>query len=314
MSKYDEIFRKARAFIYRNARPLDMARWRYHFEGGNREDVLTALVAYQNADGGFGYALEADSFNPNSSPIQTWAACEILREIGFTDSSHAIIKGILRYLDSGADFSEKHNQWLNVVETNNDYPHAVWWSYSEKQSDDNMKYNPTAYLAGFILRFADKDSGLYKKAEKIARQAYEWFVSSVPFREEHITACFAGLYEYLSEAGLEPFDMREFADKLKEEVNADICRETEKWRTEYVTLPSDLIKNRESMFFEDNKEPVKKECEMLAETQLEDGSYIVPWLWYNDYKEFTLAENWWKSELLIKYMRFLSEFGERQHE
>lgn len=39
-------FEKARAFIYRNARPLDLARWQYHFEGGSKEAVLTALAAY----------------------------------------------------------------------------------------------------------------------------------------------------------------------------------------------------------------------------------------------------------------------------
>lgn len=314
MSKFDEIFGKARVFIYRNARPLDLARWRYHFEDGTGEDVLTALAMYQNADGGFGHALEADCFNPNSAPIQTWSACEILREIGFEDGSHPIIRGILRYLDSGADFSEKHNKWLNTVQTNDDYPHAVWWSYSDKE-EAYRDYNPTAYLAGFIIRYADKESGLYKKAVEIAKQACEWFINSVPFGDDHNAACFIRLYEYLTETGLELADMRTFAEKIKEEINSVICRDTERWKTEYVCRPSMFFSsnerfiNNESMLFEDNKELIQKECELLAETQLEDGSYIVPWLWYNDYTEYTLAENWWKSILLIKYMRFLKEFG-----
>ena len=57
---------KAREFIYRNARPLDYARWRYLFEDGKREDVLRILAAYQNEDGGFGHGLEADCLNPDS--------------------------------------------------------------------------------------------------------------------------------------------------------------------------------------------------------------------------------------------------------
>ena len=307
MNKFDEIFGKARVFIYRNARPLDLARWRYHFEGGTRGDVLTALAAYRNADGGFGHALEADNFNPNSCPMQTWSACEILREIGFEDGSHPIIRGILRYLDSGADFSEKHNQWLNTVKSNDNYPHAVWWSYSE--NDEDFHYNPTANLAGFILKFADKDSGLYKKAKEIAKQAYEWFVSNAPTGDEHNAHCLMRLYEYLSETGIELVDMRKFAGKLKEEINNDICRETERWKTEYVCRPSMFFSSKRSIFLEDNRELIRKECELLAETQLEDGSYTVPWQWYNEYTEFTLAENWWKSILLIKYMRFLKEFG-----
>ena len=77
------VFEKARNYVYRNARPIDLIRWRYLFEGGSADEVLAVLATYQNEDGGFGYGLEADCFNPNSSPIQTWAATEILRQIGF---------------------------------------------------------------------------------------------------------------------------------------------------------------------------------------------------------------------------------------
>ena len=56
----NKTYTTARTFIYRNARPLDIVRWQYHFENGSKEEVLTALAAYQNADGGFGHALEPD--------------------------------------------------------------------------------------------------------------------------------------------------------------------------------------------------------------------------------------------------------------
>lgn len=55
-----EAFEKARKFIYKNARPLDLARWQYHFENGSREAVLQALQVYQNEDGGYGHGLEPD--------------------------------------------------------------------------------------------------------------------------------------------------------------------------------------------------------------------------------------------------------------
>ena len=103
--------------------------------------------------------------------------------------------------------------------------------------------------------------------------------------------------------------MREFVDKLKEEVNANICRDTEKWRTEYVTLPSKFIGSKDNMFYAGNEELVQKELEITRESQLGDGSYIVPWLWYNEYKEYELAANWWKSRILIDKIRFLKAFG-----
>ena len=52
-------FEKARRFMYRSARPVELARWQYHFEQGSKENVLKALAAYQNEDGGFGHGLEA---------------------------------------------------------------------------------------------------------------------------------------------------------------------------------------------------------------------------------------------------------------
>ena len=120
-------FEKAQNFIYRNARPLDLARWQYHFENGSQEAVLKALAAYQNQDGGFGHGLEADSFNPDSSPIQTWTATEILREVGVTDGKNPVIQKILAYLESGADFDAVRKQWLNTIPSNNEYPCAIWW-------------------------------------------------------------------------------------------------------------------------------------------------------------------------------------------
>ena len=114
------VLNRARAWMYRHARPLDLMRFRYHFEDGSREDVLTALFAYQNPDSGFAHALEADSWSPHSSPLQTWCAVELLHEIGMTDSSHPIVQSILTYLTSGASFDGE--QWHTVLQSNNNHP------------------------------------------------------------------------------------------------------------------------------------------------------------------------------------------------
>lgn len=301
------VFEKAKAFIYRNARPLDLARWQYHFENESRESILKALSFYQNDDGGFGHALEADSFNPNSAPIQTWAATEIIREIDFKDKNHPIIKGILNYLDSGSDFDTLNNQWLNTVPSNNNYPHAVWWQYGENGSA--FKYNPTACLAGFIIRFADKNSELYKKGCNIAKQAFEYFIKNVPFEEMHVTGCFIRLYEYCSETVSTLFDMSVFKNKLIEQVNSNICKDTDKWQKEYVTLPSNFITGKKSIFYTDNADIAESECEFILNNQLPDGSFPVPFQWFNDYKESEIAVNWWKSQIIINNIRYLFYMG-----
>ena len=116
----------AKDFIYRNARPLDLARWQYLFENGKKEDVLKILAKYQNEDGGFGHALEPDCWNPNSSPIQTWVATEIIKEVNLNEKEYPMIQGILRYLETTKDFNG--HIWFNTIPSNDDYPHAPWWN------------------------------------------------------------------------------------------------------------------------------------------------------------------------------------------
>lgn len=299
-------FEKARSFVYHHARPLDLARWQYHFEGGSQQAVLSVLETYQNADGGFGCGLEADCLNPNSSPIQTWAATEILREIHFTDKSHPIVKGILRYLSSGQDFDVQRRQWLNTVPSNNDHPHAVWWTY--KDGEVEYRYNPTACLAGFFLRYGDRTCGFYDTALQIAKEAYLFWTASMPYAEQHITACFIRLYEYCTEAGIDVADMEAFRQKLIDQVRHELISAADKWDTGYVVMPSNFIMAGDSIFRAANADLIAKECAHIIARQLPDGSFEIPWKWWTDYEEFTLAKSWWKADFCIRNMRFLRAF------
>ena len=59
-------FDRAAEFISVNARPLERARFDYHFASGPISDVLTQLEAFQNNDGGFGHGIEPDLRMPLS--------------------------------------------------------------------------------------------------------------------------------------------------------------------------------------------------------------------------------------------------------
>ncbi len=298
------IFVKSQKFIYRNARPLDLARWKLHFENGSIDDVLSVLSFYQNDDGGFAYAVEPDNWNINSTPISAWVATMILREIGFEEPSHPIIQGILKYLDSGQDFSD--GKWYNVVSGNNDYPHAIWWECGNGSGlpDDN----PTVSLAGFILKFADYESRIYKKAEKIAAKAVDEFIKN-PTNEFHTLRCFSDLLKYCEEIkNLPPFDINKFRQTIILQVNKIVCKEPEKWYTEYVCKPSIFFGNN-SVFKYVNSELAEAEADIIIKQQLPDGSYPITWLWHNNYKEFEIAANWRKSDIIIKNMLYLKAFG-----
>jgi len=306
----NSIFEKAKKWICYNARQIDRERFRYLFENGSREAVLSALIEYQNDDGGFGHALEADSFNPLSSPIQTWAATEILHEI-CCEEDHPIIQGILRYLESGKDFNGKC--WLNTVPSNNDYPHAVWWTYNI-HSYDTINYNPTVALAGFVLRFANKNSNIYKKCYSIVKEAINYLNKTDKCDEMHILACYMRMTQYCRKAGLtKELCIDELERILWQKVNTVLTWDKNKWNECYVCKPSNFIMDKESPLYHSLRELVDFECDFIKNTQKNDGTWSINWRWDDYISQWHIAENWWKAHLIIMNLRFLQGVSEEKY-
>lgn len=302
-----EIMRKSRGFIYKNARPLDLARWNYLFENANKQDVILYLKAYQNADGGFANALEPDCWNGKSTPMQTWAATKIIKEIEFDDKTHPLIKGMLEYLASGDEFSGYLWNGLNTVISNNNDPHAPWWSYTKTHESS---YNPTASLAGFILKYADKHSSVYHMACQIAREAYNSFKERVPLESMHEAACFVELYEYLKEADVSNLlDLEEFKRLLQQQIKNVITYETNRWSTDYVCKPSLFINSKKSDFYPGNEDICSFECDFIMQTQNDDGTWNVTWNWDDFSEEWAVSKNWWKSDIVIRNIAYIKSIS-----
>lgn len=291
--------KSAEKFMHQNARPLDLARWQYLFENGSRENVLKILAMYQNGDGGFGHALEADCWNPESSPIQTWAATEIIREINLENAGHPVVRGILRYLENTKDFDG--HRWSNTIPSNDQYPHAPWWNYAPAEE---INYNPTASLIGFIFRYASPESSLYRMAEGLLNEAYSYFKEKCPMESMHTVSCFVELYEDLSQGGLDFIDLNEFEKLLRGQIAHVLTEDTSVWATEYVCKPSLFIHSRNSHFYPDHKELCEYECHFLSETQESDGTWAVTWDWGCYPEQWHISKNWWKADLILKNVKF----------
>ncbi len=304
-------YNKARNFIYKNARPLDIARWKYLFEGGSKEAVMTALAVYQNEDGGFGHALEPDCWNPESSPVQTWVAVEIIKEIELEEKEHPVIQGILKYLSSGKDFNG--HTWANTIASNNDSPHAPWWDYAP---DAEISYNPTASLIPFILKFADIESKLYSLALELTKEAYGYFKQNYPLESAHTVSCFVELYDYLTKNAAHTnknpdhitIDLAEFRTLLQKQIQSLITYDTHTWATEYVCKPSLFISSKTSDFYAENQEICEYECEFIADSQEPDGTWAITWSWTDYPEEWSISKNWWKSDWIIKNLRYIKTF------
>lgn len=261
LSKYD--LDLTRNWVYRNARHLDLVRWQYHFENGCKTDVLDALFAYQNSDGGFGHALEADSWNPNSTPIQTATAIKILKEINFTDTQSTLVRGILKYLESKKDFEA--DRWRNTVASNNDYPHAPWWNTKSDQPS-RSKYNPTAILGGFLLQFSEKNSAIYKDALEITHNLTDSFLKD-PQIEMHPLLCVADMLSYIHEADLQDqFNYTDLCSALHKQIQNLISQEADNW-SGYSFRPSRYIQSKNNALYENNKEILNKELDYVIKSK-----------------------------------------------
>ena len=302
-----DYYTRAKKFILRNSRPLDMARWNYLFENGSKEDVISILETYQNTDGGFANALEPDCWNINSTPLQTWVATQIIKEINLDDKNHPIIKGILNYLSSNDEFDGHRWKGLNTVVTNDNYPHAPWWSYSQEHE---LTYNPTASLIGFILKYAEKDTDIYKSACELSKEAYNYFKKSFPLESMHESACFVELYDYMKECSIcDLINMEEFKNLLQKQIKKVITYDTKIWNTDYVCKPSLFINSKSSDFYLENKDICDFECQFILKTQNNDGSWKVTWDWNNYFEEWAISKNWWKSDIIIKNIKYIKEFN-----
>ena len=265
----------------------------------------TALAAYQNADGGMGHALEADSWNPNSTPLQCRTAIEILQEIGFDDASHHLVRGLLCYLDSGVDFVA--GRWLNAVPSNNDYPHAPWL-HTHSTSTSRSEYEPSAVLAGFILENADRGSAQYSRGLAIAHELVAFFGRD-PQLAMHPLLCVAHLLHSIARAGLQSeFEHERLCRLADEQAEKSILQDADGWDG-YAFRPSHWIKFPASVLYDRNKALVERELDYLLSHRNAAGVWDLTWRWEGYPAEFAISANWWQADIAIKNVLLLDAFG-----
>jgi hypothetical protein len=79
----------AATFVSTHARMLERRRMRLLLGEGTADEVLVALDAYRNPDGGYGWGLEPDLRSTTSQPVAAMHALEVLAEVRDDKSRHA---------------------------------------------------------------------------------------------------------------------------------------------------------------------------------------------------------------------------------
>jgi len=308
MNKYleERDFQEIRSWVYRNARPLEFALWQFYFENGSKEAVLSALVTYQNDDGGFGKAIEPDNWNPESTPYATSHAINILRQIGFTDMNHPIYQGVLCYLKN-TRYQGEHG-WFLTIPSNDLVPHAVWWQYSDEENNKHQNIGITASLSGFILLYADADSELYNIALKYADMLFDRIQNDSDYGDMGLLG-YCALYGDLKAAKLDNrFDLKFLEDKTRSIIQKNIHEYVWSNHQDMATV----LPTPSRYFYNGNEQAVSDALDELIKIRPQNEVWNIPWEWYNGSiyaNEFAISETWWKSYKAIEKLLFLKAHG-----
>ena len=298
---YEEIHR----WVYRNARALELALWQFHFENGSKEAVLDQLSYYQNSDGGYGNTIEPDNWNPESSPYIAQFVIRILRQIDFLDTKHPVYQGIFRFLEN-TEYKADYG-WFFAIPSNQDYPHAIWWDYSE-QENVAQSIGTTADLCGFILRYGDQQSKIYHMARDYSKRLIEKLPVIENFGDMGIKG-YLSLLEDIEGAGLSKvYDLQAVKARLLELVREKMQKE----KSNFMAKPLEFIHTPGSRLYEEYKQEVEEELDHIIDSRKPLGVWDIPWEWYNGNKypkEFAISENWWKSFEAIEKLLKLKRFG-----
>ncbi len=303
MTKLD--ITKTGRWIHRNARGLELAKWRFYFEGGDAESVIDELQYYQNTDGGFGHALEADCWNPASAPSQMFYAIHILHELAYQDTTHPVIQNMLRYLKSGKDMVDGF--WVSILPSNNQYPHAPWWTKTDKKTFD--VYMPNADICWFILKFAQKDSPLYDRAVSMVQRMLNLFLSQNEV-EPHSLESMMFLLRELQKTDSSCGQLEDAATAHGIQLMRGLIEVNPDTWTAYCITPSFFIHDRLHPLYPEYRELLKLEVQRLMETRDADGCWDINWVWQEYESAYRLSANWWKSSVTMQKLMLYETFAE----
>lgn len=292
-------------WIHRNARGLELAKWRFYFEGGDAESVIDELQYYQNTDGGFGHALEADCWNPASAPSQMFYAIHILHELAYQDTTHPVIQNMLRYLESGKDMVDGF--WVSILPSNNQYPHAPWWTKTDRKTFD--VYMPNADICWFILKFAQKDSPLYDKAVSMVQRMLNLFLSQKEV-EPHSLESMMFLLRELQKTDSSCGQLEDAATAHGIQLMRGLIEVNPDTWNAYCITPSFFIHDRLHPLYPEYRELLKLEVQRLMETRDADGCWDINWVWQEYESAYRLSANWWKSSVTMQKLMLYETFAE----
>ena len=288
-------FAKACAYLQRQARPLEQALFRYHFEDGPAPDVWQELAAFQNEDGGFGRALEPDLRTPTSSALATGNALRILAQTG-APAGYSQAQEAVTYLEQTLD---QHSlTWRVAPLDTNDHPHAPWWHDQDgslSATFDAYQIIPRAELVAYLLHFSGplRASWLADVTEA-AILAVERLPLGGGGGDDLVYAIRLARAKGLSDA-----DRARLLRRLCEVAPTAVTRDPLQWET-YSIPPLKLAPTPQSPVADLFADAVQQNLDFVIGKQTAEGYWDTTWTWGDFYPEFwPAARDEWRGEITL---------------
>lgn len=297
-----ERFQKAVAFIKTQGRPLEQALVAHFFEDAPLETVLTALAGYQNADGGFGHALEPDLRLPESSVIATTIALQHLRALRVPEE-HPLWRGAMRYL--AATYDPDKRLWWSVPATIDTAAHAPWWTF-EKPGGGSVTLNPRAEIVGFLYDVYELPEFL---PASLREELLEEVVAELEARSNDLERHEIQSAVRLVETEGLPADARVRAvTALTQALSGAVSRHPDEWGG-YVLTPLDVVRWQKSVFYPKYADVVPANLEFIIGHQSSEGYWSPTWSWSDARVEWATVENDLRSLITWHNLDLLRNFG-----
>lgn len=256
-----QLLESAQTFILSNARLLERHLFAFLFHQGNPDHVRIALLAYQNADGGFGNALEPDKRTPSSQPIDQEIALRVLDDLGFDTRIALQICDFLETIttaEGGVPF---------VLPTVRDAPRAGWWNTD--QDEPPASINPTASIAGLLHKYQMRHPWLNRATD------YCWqYIEHLQISSGNDFLCVQLFLEHVAD--------RERAERAFERISAQLMAgghiTYDPSASGYVFMPLEYAPSPQNMsrrLFDTTT--IQRHLAALANKQQVDGGWPISW-------------------------------------
>ncbi|REE99768.1 hypothetical protein [Thermomonospora umbrina] len=276
----------AERFLHLNARVLERRRFQMHFRGGGAAALVAALRPYENADGGYGNALEPDLRGDASQPVPAQHALEILHEAGHDDDP-----AVGRLCDHLTTITAADGGVPFVLPTVRQGPHAPWW---QTPDDPPGSLVPTATLAGQLHR---------------AGSAHPWLPRATAF-------CWEGIDALTEVSPYVAYAILAFLDHVPERARAEAAFERLRGPLlDGVTLdprasgevhqPLDYAASPDGFarrLFDDDV--IEEHLDALVDAQDEDGGWHVNFLIWTP-----ITGHEWRGVITVERLRTLRAYG-----